>query len=125
MPMQMKERRKHSRITVNDRAWIYHFEESASPSNLEDCLIVDISESGACIQCATCHQEGQPIAFTCQEIMENGLRPVVGVVMWSRRHAEGCWRHGIQFLGLSTQMLRRIQDQVIRAAGKGPGPDGK
>ena len=53
--------------------------------------------------------------------MENGLRPVVGVVMWNKRHSEGAYRHGIQFLGLSTQMLRKIQEQVSRMAQKGDG----
>ena len=117
----MKERRKHSRITVNQPAWIYDFEENASPVNLEDCLIVDISESGACIQCASCYQEGQPFAFTYQDLMENGLRPVVGVVMWNKRYSEGSYRHGVKFLGLSTQMLRKIQEQVIRMTQRGGG----
>ena len=120
----MKERRRHSRITINQHAWIYHFEESASPANLEDCLIVDISESGACIQCSGCYQEGQPLAFTYQDLMEEGLRPVVGVVMWNKRLSEREYRHGVKFLGLSTQMLRKIQDQVVRASGKGNGPAG-
>lgn len=119
----MKERRKHRRITINKHAWIYNFDEGTSPANLEDCLIVDISESGACIQCAACYQEGQPLAFTYQDLMEEGLRPVVGVVMWNKRHSERDYRHGIKFLGLSTQMLRRIQDQVLRTAEKGDGPD--
>lgn len=118
----MKERRKHSRIPINKQAWIYHFDESASPANLENCTIVDISESGACIQCSTCYQEGQPLAFTYQDLMENGLRPVVGVVMWNRRHSEQDYRHGVKFLGLSTQMLRKIQKQVGLMIQKGDGP---
>ena len=109
----MKERRKHSRITINKHAWIYNFDENASPVNLEECLIVDISESGACIQCAACYQEGQPLAFTYQDLMESGLRPVVGVVMWSKRLSEKDCRHGIKFLGLSTQMLHEIRSQVL------------
>lgn len=113
----MKERRKHSRITINKHAWIYNFDEGPSPANLEDCLIVDISESGACIQCASCYQEGQPLAFTYQDLMENGLRPVVGVVMWNRRHSEKDYRHGIKFLGLSTQILHKIQKQVLLTTG--------
>ena len=118
----MKERRMHRRIPINKQAWIYHFDESTSPANLEDCLIVDISESGACIQCSTCYQEGQPLAFTYQDLMENGLRPVVGVVMWNKRHSEQNYRHGIKFLGLSTQMLRKIQEQVGLMGQKGEGP---
>ena len=110
----MKERRRHRRITINKPAWIYNFDENTSPINLEDCLIVDISESGACIQCAACYQEGQPLAFTYQDLMENGLRPVVGVVMWNRRHSEQDYRHGIQFLGLSAQMRHKIQNQVLQ-----------
>lgn len=114
----MKERRRHCRILINQHAWIYNFDvdESASPANLEDCLIVDISESGACIQCSACYQVGQPLAFTYQDLMEDGLRPVVGVVMWNSRRSEGEYRHGIQFLGLSTQTLRRIQKQVVLAS---------
>lgn len=90
----MKERRKHRRITINEHAWIYNFDENVSPVNLEECLIVDISESGACVQCAACYQESQPLAFTYQDIMENGLRPVAGVVMWSKQLVEGgpAWR---------------------------------
>lgn len=118
----MKERRRHSRIPVNKQAWIYNFDESPSPVNLENCMIVDISESGACIQCSACYQEGQPLAFTYQDLMENGLRPVVGVVMWNKRHSERDYRHGIKFLGLSTQMLRKIQEQVILMSKKGDGP---
>ena len=109
----MKERRKHSRITINKHAWIYNFDGDGSPDSLEDCLIVDISESGACIQCAACYQEGQPLAFTYQYLMENGLRPVVGVVMWSKRLSEKDCRHGVKFLGLSTQMLHKIRNQVL------------
>lgn len=117
----MKERRKHSRITINKHAWIYNFDENTSPVNLEDCLIVDISESGACIQCSGCYQVGQPLAFTYQDLMENGLRPVVGVVMWNSRCSDQNYRHGIKFLGLSTQILRKIQDQVLRMTEKGDG----
>lgn len=118
----MKERRKHSRVPINKQAWIYHFDESTSPVNLENCTIVDISESGACIQCSTCYQEGQPLAFTYQDLMENGLRPVVGVVMWNKRHSEQDYRHGVRFLGLSTQMLRKIQKRVGLMTQKGDGP---
>ena len=116
----MKERRKHSRITINQHAWIYHFDENMSPVHLEDCLIVDISESGACIQCAACYEVGQPLAFTYQDLMENGLRPVVGVVMWNKRHSEENYRHGVQFLGLSTQLLRKIRDQVFLLSDEKP-----
>lgn len=117
----MKDRRKHSRVPVNKQAWIYNFDENTSPVNLEDCLIVDISESGACIQCSALYQEGQPLAFTYKDLMENGLRPVVGVVMWNKRHSERAYRHGIKFLGLSTQMLRKIQEQVVLMTEKGNG----
>nr|WP_325213758.1 PilZ domain-containing protein [uncultured Oscillibacter sp.] len=120
----MKERRKHCRVPIHQHAWIYNFEENASPANLEDCLIVDISESGACIQCSARYQEGQPIAFTYQDLMEDGLRPVVGVVMWSRRHSEREYRHGVKFLGLSTQTLRRIQRQVVLMSEKRNEPGG-
>lgn len=122
---QMKERRRHSRIIINQHAWIHDFDESAAaPANLEDCLIVDISESGACIQCASCYQVGQPLAFTYQDLMESGLRPIVGVVMWNKRHSERDYRHGVQFLGLSTQMLRKIQNQVLQMTEKQKGTDG-
>lgn len=110
----MKERRNFSRVTINKHVWICNFDEGTSPANLTDCLIVDISEGGACIQSSTCYKEGQPLAFTYQDFMEDGLRPVVGVVMWSKRYSETAYRHGIKFLGLNTQMLRKIQEQVIQ-----------
>ncbi len=109
----MEERRKHSRVTVNEHVWICDFGEDTTPANLRDCLIVDISEGGACIQCSACYEEGQPLAFTYQDFIRDGLRPVVGVVMWSRRHSGTDYRHGIKFLGLSTQMLHKIQEQVV------------
>lgn len=112
--MPMKERRKHRRVTINKRVWICDFDENPSPANSKDCLIVDISEGGACIQCSAHYKEGQPIAFTYQDFIEDGLRPVVGVVMWSKQFSETESRYGIQFLGLSTQMLRRIQDIVTQ-----------
>ncbi len=116
----MKERRKHCRVAVNKRVWICNFDETASPADPKDCLIVDISEGGACIQCSARYEEGQPIAFTYQDFMEDGLRPVIGVVMWSRQYSETDRRYGIKFLGLSTQMLRRIQSIVVQTTeGKG------
>lgn len=117
----MRERRKHSRVTVNEHVWICNLDEGASPGSLKDCLVVDISEGGACIQCSACYKEGQPLAFTYQDFIEEGLRPVAGVVMWSKRYSETEYRHGIKFLGLSTQMLRRIQEKVALMGGVGPG----
>ena len=106
----MKERRKHRRVVVNKRVWICDFDDSSSQANQRDCLIVDISEGGACIQCSASYEKGQPIAFTYQDFIEDGLRPVVGVVMWGKQYSGTEYRYGIQFLGLSTQMLRRIQE---------------
>lgn len=116
----MKERRRYSRVPVNKQVWVCDFDAmdtETPPDNPKECLIVDISEGGACIQCSDRYLEGQPLAFTYQDIMEDGLRPVIGVVMWSKRISETGYRHGIKFLGLSTQMLRRIQDQVFRMNG--------
>lgn len=110
----MEERRQHARITINQHVWICDFDEDPSPANRKDCLIVDISEGGACIQCSERYQTGQPLAFTYQDFINDGSRPVVGVVMWSNRYSKTEYRHGIKFLGLSTQMLRKIQDQVAR-----------
>ena len=120
----MKERRKHTRVAMNKHVWICDFEENTSPDSLRDCLILDISEGGACIQCSACYKEGQPLAFTYQDFIEDGLRPVIGVVTWSRRYSETDYRHGIKFLGLSTQMLRKIQDQVSRVAKRQKVADG-
>lgn len=120
----MEDRRRHSRAAIHKHVWVCDFGEEASPAHLKDCLIVDISEGGACIQCSVRYAEGQPLAFTYQDFIEEGLRPVIGVVMWSRQHSKTEYRHGIKFLGLSTQMLRRIQEQVA-AADRGPaGADG-
>lgn len=113
----MKERRRYSRVVVNKQVWVCDFDAidaDTPPVNPKECMIVDISEGGACIQCSVRYPEGQPLAFTYQDIMEDGLRPVIGVVMWSKRITETDYRHGIKFLGLSTQMLRRIQDQVFQ-----------
>ena len=41
--------------------------------------------------------------------------------MWNRRHSDQDYRHGIKFLGLSTQMLHKIQKQVRLMTGD---PDG-
>ena len=114
--MPMKERRKHIRVAVNKRVWISNFDENPSPSSLQDCLIVDISEGGACIQCSALYKEDQLIAFTYQDFMEEGFRPVAGVVTWSKQLSDQDYRYGIKFLGLNTQMLRRIQDIVVQAA---------
>lgn len=113
----MKERRKHRRAAIYKRVWLCDFDENTSPVNPRECLIVDISEGGACIRCSARYKEGQPVAFTYQDFMEEGLRPVIGVVMWSRQHSETDYQYGIQFLGLGTQMLRRIQDMVTQTAG--------
>ena len=112
----MNERRQHRRGIISKRVWIHDFDDTSLPLNPQDCLIVDISEGGACIQCAACFKENQPIAFTYQDFMEEGFRPVVGVVMWRRQYSERDYRYGIKFLGLSTQMRRRIQDIVARTA---------
>lgn len=115
----MNERRQHRRVIANKRVWLCDFDESAPPAEPQDCLILDICEGGACIQCARCFKENQPIAFTYQDFMAEGFRPVVGVVMWRKRHSEQEWRYGIKFLGLSTQMLRRIQaivDEPVEGA---------
>lgn len=112
----MEERRKHRRVFINKRVWICDFDESTSPVHPTDCLIVDISEGGACIQCSARYKAGQPIAFTYQDFIEEGFRPVMGTVMWSKQYSKTDYRYGIQFLGLSTQMLRRIQEIVIQTA---------
>lgn len=112
----MKERRKHYRAIINKHAWICDFDGDTSPSSLKDCLIVDISENGACIQCSTPYGIGQPLAFIYQDFIEDGLRPVVGIVMWSNQHSETDYRHGVEFLGLSTHMLHKIREQVSRIA---------
>ena len=108
----MKERRKHDRVAINKGAWICYLDGDASPAGLKHCLIVDISEGGACIQCAARYEKGQPLAFIYQDLMEDGFRPVVGTVMWCRQHSETSYRHGIEFLGLSTQMLHKIRERV-------------
>lgn len=118
----MKERRKYSRVTVNKRVWIRDFDGDTPSANPKDCLILDISEGGACIQCSDHYEEGQPLAFTYQDMMSDGFRPVIGVVMWSKRHSEAEYRHGIKFLGLSTQMLRSIRDQVALMSSKSDSP---
>ena len=110
----MNERRQHRRVVINKRAWICDFEENTLPADPQDCLVIDISEGGACIQCPAYFKENQPIAFTYQDFMEEGVRPVAGVVMWRKQYSERDFRYGIKFLGLSTQMLRRIQDIVTR-----------
>lgn len=112
----MNERRQHRRGIISKRVWICDFDENTLPADPQDCLIVDISEGGACIQCSACFQENQPIAFTFQDFMEEGFRPVVGVVMWRRQYSEKDCRYGIKFLGLSTQVLRRIQEIVAGTA---------
>lgn len=108
----MKERRKHCRVILNKPAWICNFDGDTAPGSLKDCLIVDISEGGACIQCSVHYEQGQPLAFIYQDFIENGLRPVVGTVMWSRKSSETDYRHGIKFLGLNTQMRHKIREQV-------------
>ena len=75
-------------------------------------MIVDISEAGACIQCSACYERGQPLAFIPQDLIDSGLRPVVGIVMWSRQCSETDYRHGIEFLGLNTHMVCKIREQV-------------
>ncbi len=112
----MNERRQHRRVIINKRIWICDFDEDTLPVNTQDCTIVDISEGGACIQCSACFRENQLIAFTYQDFMEEGFRPVAGVVMWRKQYSERDCRYGIKFLGLSTQMLRRIQDIIARQA---------
>ena len=49
------------------------------------------------------------------EDLEDGLRPIVGVVMWSKQYSETEYRHGVKFLGLNTRTLRKIQEQVDQA----------
>ena len=44
-------------------------------------------------------ERGQPLAFIPQDLIDSGLRPVVGIVMWSRQCSETDYRHGIEFLG--------------------------
>ena len=112
--MPMKERRKHRRAVVNKNAWICNYDSDSSPLHPEKCLIIDISEGGACIQCAVRYEKGQLLAFTFQDFIKDGLRPIVGTVMWSKRYSETEYRYGIEFLGLSTQMLRRIRDSIGR-----------
>ena len=112
----MNERRQHRRVIINKRVWICDFDENTHPVDPQDCLVIDISEGGACIQCSACFKVSQPIAFTYQDFMEEGFRPVVGVVMWRKQYSERDCRYGIKFLGLSTQMRRRIQDIVTGAA---------
>ena len=108
----MGERRRLCRAAINEHAWICSFDENISPVNLKDCLIVDISEAGACIQCSACYERGQPLAFIPQDLIDSGLRPVVGLVMWSRQCSETDYRHGIEFLGLNTHMVCKIREQV-------------
>lgn len=111
----MEERRRHCRVAINKHAWICNFDGDASPAGLEDCLIIDISEGGACIQCSARYEKNQPLAFIYQDVMEDGFRPVVGTVMWCKRCSETDYRHGIEFFGLSTHMLHKIREQVSRA----------
>lgn len=121
----MKERRKHCRAAINKHAWICNFDGDTSPGNLKDCLIVDISENGACIQCSAHYEKGQPLAFIYQDFIQDGLRPVVGLVRWSKRYSETDYRHGVEFLGLSTHMLHKIREQVSQLMDEGAGgPEG-
>lgn len=111
----MRERRNHKRVTINKQVWICDFEEETAQVNRKGGLMVDISEGGACIQCSACFAVGQPLAFTYRDFIEDGLRPIVGVVMWSKQCSETEYRHGVKFLGLNTQTLRKIQEQVDQA----------
>lgn len=111
----IKERRSYKRVIINKQVWLCDFEEETAQANRKDCLVVDISEGGACIQCSVRFAVGQPIAFTYRDFMEDGLRPVVGVVMWSKQCSETKYRYGVKFLGLNTSTLRKIQEQVDQA----------
>lgn len=116
----MKERRKYYRVTVNKSAWICNFDGNTSPTNLQECLIVDISEDGVCIQCSTCYEKGQPLAFICHDdFIDSGLRPVAGIVMWNRKCSETDYRHGIKFLGLNTRIVHKIRERVVQLTAEG------
>lgn len=112
--MPMIERRKHRRAVVNKNAWICNYDLDPPPRSPEKCLIIDISEGGACVQCASRYETGQLLAFTFQDFIEDGLRPVAGTVMWSKRYSETEYRYGIEFLGLGTQMRCKIRDSIGR-----------
>ena len=120
----MEERRKHCRATINKRAWICNFDEDVSSGSLKECLIVDISEGGACIQCSAHYEKGQLLAFIYQDLIETGLRPIAGTVMWSKQYSDTEYRHGIAFLGLSTHMLQKIREQVRQLMTERPGAPG-
>ncbi len=108
------EHRNNFRLPVNSPISLYYMEDRYL-ENPEECMLVDISTGGACVQSEFMHAEDEVLRMKIQ-IEEYAPMTVVGQIIRAYEHSPGLFRYGILFAQLKeeeitslTKMLYNIQ----------------
>lgn len=107
-----KERRQFPRVEVNAHVWVCNLDKDNKAVNLEDCVVIDVSEGGLKLACERKYAQGNVLVVTGQGGFFEGLHPVVGLITWCRHIDETSHLYGLKFLGLSDQVLAKIRECV-------------
>lgn len=100
------EHRENFRLPVNAPASLF-YQHDEKCENPEECILVDISTGGACVQSEFLHAEGEVLRMKCQ-IEDYVPMNFLGQVIRVMEHAPGKFRYGILFAQLNEDELTTL-----------------
>lgn len=112
------DRRSSFRIVLNLPGFLYA-EDDSKFKNPEDCLLVDISASGACFQSEYIHSEGDAlylkIPFEEYYATEQGVpQTVLGQIIRVEEPTAGTFRYGFLFAQLDERETNALVKQLFQ-----------
>ncbi len=101
-----EEHRETFRLPVNVPASLF-YQHDTRCENPEECVLVDISTGGACVQSEFLHAEGEVLRMKCQ-IEDYVPMNFLGQVIRVMEHTPGKFRYGILFAQLKEDELTAL-----------------
>ncbi len=103
---EYEEHRETFRLPVNIAASLF-YQQDARCENPEECVLIDISTGGACVQSEFLHAEGEVLRLKCQ-IEDYVPMNFLGQVIRVMEHSPGKFRYGILFAQLNEDELTSL-----------------
>lgn len=105
------EGRANFRVAMNTPATLF-YQEDKRFTNPEECILVDISASGACIQSEYIHGEGEAL-YLKFALEEYAPMTLLGEVIRVEEPTAGKFRYGFLFAQLEEQETRALTKQLF------------
>ncbi|MCI8810566.1 MAG: PilZ domain-containing protein [Oscillibacter sp.] len=100
------EHRETFRLPVNAPASLF-YQHDTRCENPEECVLVDISTGGACVQSEFLHAEGEVLRMKCQ-IEDYVPMNFLGQVIRVTEHSPGKFRYGLLFAQLNEDEMTTL-----------------